>query len=348
MRVPAILITMIALALSVLAPAAPFASPITEAATVPVAPSAAPVGKGLEAPQQMALALFYPWYDPGTWEAGVTASLPAEHYLSGDPATIQRQIAEARRAGLNGLVSAYFGPAHDNPTESNLRTLLDEGARQGVGISVLFEPNSPDFFPTPASQKEALWQVLNVHANHPGYLRIDGKPAIFVFRPRGIVDGAWRIDRDGPAAVAAWQALIDELDPERRALWIAEGEYYPYLEVFDGLFPYSIAWSGNPAGQLQRYASGVRQYPGKYWFAAAMPGYDDTRSGYSSTFSVDRRNGGYYEQTLAAALGTDPDGLMVVSFNEWVEGHAIETGAEWGSLYLDITRSYVDAWRGGR
>mgnify|MGYP002138662605 CR=1 FL=1 len=31
--------------------------------------------------------------------------------------------------------------------------------------------------------------------------------------------------------------------------WIGEGDDFSILDVFDGIFPYSIAWAGDPAGQ---------------------------------------------------------------------------------------------------
>lgn len=291
------------------------------------------------------LALYFPWYDPSIWESGFTPELPAESYWSGDPATIRRQVSEAKRAGLDGFVSSYFGPTGNNPTEVNLQKLLDEGARQGLKIGVMLETDSPEFFPDLESQKAALQRVLTVYANHPAYLRIQGKPAIFVWRPRAIFGGSSRVGKDGEAAVAAWANVIGELDPGGRALWIAEGEYPGYLQVFDGMFPFSIAWSGDPAGQLRRYADGVRAYPGKLWFATAMPGYNDTTTGRWDAFVVDRQGGAYYRMTLDGAIATNPDGIMIVSYNEWVEGDAIESGASWGDLYLSITREVVDWWR---
>ncbi len=272
--------------------------------------------------------------------------MPAERYWSGDPATIRRQIAEAKRAGLDGFISSYFGPGGNNPTDVNLQKLLDEAARQGFKVGVLLETDSPEFFPDLQSQREALTKILTVYANHPAYLRIQGRPAIFVWRPRAIRSAYGRVNADGAAAVSAWADLIGELDPGRRALWIAEGEYTGYLQVFDGMFPFSIAWSGDPAAQLSRYAAGVRSYPGKLWFAIAMPGYNDTTTGRAGAFVVDRQDGAYYRRTLNGALATDPDGLVVVSYNEWVEGHAIESGESWGDLYLSLTREAVDRWRG--
>lgn len=99
---------------------------------------------------------------------------------------------------------------------------------------------------------------------------------IFVWRPAAVfgANGA-RVNQQGAPSVAAWRALLDEVDPERKATWIAEGEDVAILEVFDGIFPYSIAWAGDPGGQLANYGGRVRAYSGangtaKYWIATAI------------------------------------------------------------------------------
>ena len=50
--------------------------------------------------------------------------------------------------------------------------------------------------------------------------------------------------------LGTWGAIRAKADPDHRAIWIGEGDIFSYLGVFDGIYPYSIAWSPNPAGQL--------------------------------------------------------------------------------------------------
>ena len=121
--------------------------------------------------------------------------------------------------------------------------------------------------------------------------------------------------------------------------------------MFDGLFPYSIAWAGDPAGQLSSYAGRVRAFnaangTSKLWIATAMPGYNDTNApGRGRTFAVDRAGGAYYERTFNGAIATRPDWVMVASFNEWVEGHQIEPSKSYGTRFLELTRSLGDTFR---
>lgn len=305
--------------------------------------------------QRLVLAFYYPWYNLGTWESGTTSDLPRQPYNSFDPAAIDRHANQAREAGIDVLVSAWFGPRDDNPTEHNFKLLLDKAQPRGLQAALLLETDSADFFPDRGSLVQALRHVLDVHAAHPAYLRVDGRPAIFVWNPSSIFgpNGA-RVNARGRAAVTAWSALLDEVDPERRAIWIAEGEYTPILEVFDGIFPYSIAWSPNPAGQLQTYAHQVRAWNAQtgsndLWIATAMPGYDDTRiPGRGRTFAVDRADGAYYRTIFGGAIDSRPDWIMISSFNEWVEGSQIEPSQSYGSLYLDLTRELATLFKTAR
>lgn len=313
----------------------------------------------VSADQPLVLALYYPWYDVSTWESGITAEYPLFPYESWERDAIQRHVGWAREASIDALVSAWFGPQDNNPTENNLKTLLDVAEPAGLRAAILFETDSGQFFPTRESMVTALRHALTTHASHPAYLRVGGRPVIFVWRPSAVFgpDGA-RVNQRGGPTVAAWRALLDEVDPSRQALWIAEGEDFASLDVFDGIFPYSIAWAGDPAAQLASYGGQVRAYNGatgsaKRWIATAMPGYDDTRiPGRSGRFAVDRAGGGYYQTTFQGAIASRPDWVMISSFNEWVEGHQIEPAVSYGTLYLDLTRELVDSFRrsaaGGR
>jgi hypothetical protein len=135
------------------------------------------------------------------------------------------------------------------------------------------------------------------------------------------------------------------VDPRNEQLWIAEGDIFSYLAVFDGIHPYSVAWSPNPAGQLASYAARTRAYAGKLWVATVMPGYDDTHLGRGNGFAVDRQGGAYYANLWQGAIATRPAFVMITSWNEWMEGHQIEPARSYGDLYLQLTKGYADAYR---
>lgn len=82
----------------------------------------------------------------------------------------------------------------------------------------------------------------------------------------------------------------------------------------------------------------------KAWAAGVAPGWDNTRQDNPTKVQVARDGGSYYSRRWEAALASNPDVITVTSWNEWGEGTAIEPGASYGRLYLDITRKYVASY----
>src|SRR5262249_44257642 len=148
---------------------------------------------------------------------------------------------------------------------------------------------------------------------------------VIFFTDMGRVPGV-----EGTASPEAWQAIRDQVDPNRELVWIAEGLDPSYLRVFDGLYVFKITHRDFPDDYLKaaRWARQVRAYgPDKLWIGTIMPGWDDPRArdipgGFrfpSPPHRRDREDGGFLRKTFQAAQESQPDWLLVVSWNEWVE-----------------------------
>lgn len=274
------------------------------------------------------LAMYYAWYDANTWGSGKLSDQPTAPYLSADRGTIERQVAEAQSAGIDGFELNWWGPG--NPTDSNLQTLLAVAGAHGFQVTADFDLNSP-FVHNPGDATNVLRYLTRYFAD-PAWFRINGKPVVVFYGIRAYDLGTWG-------------AIRAAVDPDHQAIWIGEGDIFSYLNVFDGIHPYSIAWSPDPAGQLASYASRTRAYPGKLWMATVMPGYDDTRLGRPNGFAVDRQGGAYYTRVWQGAIATHPDIISITSWNEWLEGTQIEPSVHYGSQYLQLTRQLSDQYK---
>jgi uncharacterized protein YraI len=159
----------------------------------------------------------------------------------------------------------------------------------------------------------------------------------------------WRQER---FSIEEWAAIRNEVDPDHNSLWIAEGTNVAYQEVFDGHHLYSIAWSTHLEGTLGDWGNRVRRYEDQHvvdriWVATVMPGYNDTATTRADAFAVDRQGGAYYRQAWQAAVTSQPDWVVITSFNEWVEGSQIEPSLSYGNLYLDLTRELAATFKAG-
>src|SRR6476659_6131850 len=67
-------------------------------------------GQAAPAAQQqgdkLVLAFYYGWYGPDDFGRGQMSDRPAQPYNSNDPAVVERQVREARDAGLDAFISS--------------------------------------------------------------------------------------------------------------------------------------------------------------------------------------------------------------------------------------------------
>jgi hypothetical protein len=289
---------------------------------------------------RLVLAFYYTWFDENTWTPAKVPDFPAESYVSRDPAAMDRHIAQAQGAGIDALVVSWYGP-WSNQTEANFAQMLDVAAARNFKLALDVEVTSPFAPGGTAGTVEMLRHALSVHANHPAYLRVDGKPVLFF----------WRQQRYG---VDTWRAIREQVDPGRGSIWIAEGVDMSYQAVFDGHHLYSVTWNppadmATTANKFGRYVENARQQYGgqRYWVATVMPGYDDTRTGRGNAFARSRQGGAYYAESWQAAINSNPDWIVITSFNEWPEGTYIEPSQAYGDQYLQLTSEWAGRFKSG-
>ena len=302
-----------------------------------------PIGIGA-GPPPLVLAFFYPWYQHFNWDSEKLLDQPLFRYSTELPGEVARSLDEARAAGLDGVIVSWRGDTDWN--DRRLRFVLDQAQTRGLTVSILVETTlateGPEGTVKPLSaDKMRTWleKAFDVYGRHPAFLKVRGRPVIFVYAADVFTPAEWRttvqsLDRTGRHPFL----MADALDPE-------------WLEFFSGSFIYGSI----PPPDLERFYSDQALRTQSYSLlyggerrvdaATVSPGYDDSHLDRTMPYVVDRANGALYEARWKAAVAAQPDWMLVTSWNEFWENTHIEPSRLYGRRYSSRTRTWSDVFR---
>jgi RNA polymerase sigma factor (sigma-70 family) len=250
-------------------------------------------------------AFYYPWYPENLSQSGDSHYTPsAGDYSVDDPSTVDRQIKDMQYAGLQAGIESWWGQG--TREDKRLPLLMSEAAKLGFSWSAYYEQEGYGD-PSPAQISSDLI-YLRKYSDQPTWLHVNGLPVIFV----------WSSGTDGCGMATRWA------EANKTA------HYYVVLKVFGGY--------RNCADQPQ----GWHQYLDTV----------DVQAGYSATVSPGfwkyneaspevARNPTTFRQNAVTVAESKSPFQLIVSYNEWGEGTAIESSTVWSSssghgVYVDI------------
>lgn len=252
---------------------------------------------------------YYPWF-PQTWHDGDHYTPSRGRYSNDSPAVLDAQFADMAYAGLDLAISSWWG--HDTVTGKRFESVMKAGAAHGVAVVPYYEKEHGDQDPT-VEEIRADLAGLEPLTSRPGWLHVDGKPVIFVYN-----SGA-----TGCADVTRWRQATDG--------WT---DFHVNLKVFPGFLdcadqPQSWHQYGPATSRSEHLPWSSNVSPGFWKYGEAEPrlARDLTR----------------FEADLRAQAASGAQWQLVTSYNEWGEGTAVESAAEWESVskrgdYLDVMR----------
>lgn len=287
------------------------------------------------------LAFYYPWYSLDSWKSPILQDQPLVPYSSGDVSVISHHVHLAKQAGIDGFISSWWGPG--DCTDDNLQKLLKISEDMDFKVSIYFETLTGDP-PRARPEDEILsWlrYFLDTYGQDEHFLQLEGKPVIFIWAA-------------GAAPLSTWKRVFDTLRAEgREAVYSANTLDPSYLEVFDGLHDYGPAFKADLDADFRQASTAVKTYGWlednpqfRIWAATLQPGYDDTTIPGRDGQTIDRASGATYDRTFEASINSDPDWILITSFNEWWEHTHIEPSVNHGNLYLELTAKYADIYKG--
>ncbi len=278
------------------------------------------------------------------WQAGVLTDRPAMGpYNSRDAGVAAAHIDQAKSAGIDAFIVSWFGLGDNLTTTPVLNNMLDRAAERGFEVAAAVDIFDPNFNRSREGMINSLNWLVHDRANHPGYLRYNGKPVIFfAFQERiGLSD-------------ADWLAIRRQVDPNRNTIWIAEGIGGCCLHggAMDGMYAFDLAWANGSTARFTQEKNAMLRRGGSLYVPTIHPGWNEdliaARDGRPNPTSPrDRAGGQFLANSFNGAVASGAEVIMIVSWNEFMEGSHIEPSQLYGTQSLDTLRPLIAAWKGG-
>jgi hypothetical protein len=284
--------------------------------------SAVPTGPGA-AVDVPALAYFYIWFDATSWNRAKT-DLPLAGKYSSDERTVMReQVQMAKAAGLDGFIVSW---KRSEKLDRRLAALIDIAEEEDFGLVVIYQGLDFARQPLPVdSVTSDLEYFRDTYASRRPF-RVFEKPAV-------ILSGSWEYSAEEVATIGAGvrsDLLLlgseKDVDGIRRLDGLIDGDAYYWSSV-------DPTTQRKYEERLAAMAEAVHA-TGGIWIPSAAPGFDARLVGGTSV--VDRLDGETLRQELQVAMGSSPDALGVISWNEFSENSQIEPSRRYGTRYVEV------------
>jgi hypothetical protein len=256
-------------------------------------------------------AFYYPWY-PQTWTVGgehVFYEPELGYYDSDSAEVVDRHIDDLTYAKVEVAIASWWGVDAQNE-DVRIPLLLERTLAAGGGLrwALYYEKEGFDRFDTSVAALRADLAYLQRYASSAAFARIAGKPVIFVYNAN-----------DGDCSVAdRWADAAGD-------------DWYVVLKVFAG------------------YRSCTRQPSSWHQYGPSTAAQEHDGASYSISpgfWRADRdapdlaRDPARWRQNVSDMVASGQPWQLIVTFNEWGEGTAVEPAHDWASasgngVYLD-------------
>ena len=261
-------------------------------------------------------AFYYPWFPLAWSQQGYHCGLaPPAGYLAtpsgcftqyyptlgfydpdADPMVYDRQIQAMQYGGIQAAISSWWRIGDD--TDAHFGTMLAhaDALATGFKLAIYYEPEGSGNPSIDTIQTQLAYFTAH-YTGDPAYLRVGGKPVIFVYN-------ADLQDDQTCATVDKWKQAT-------------AGAWYVVMKIFPG----ALSCTSQPDAWHQ-YApdTAVQNKPGWHSYAIS-PGF------YKAKESTPRlaRDLTRWKQNVRDMVASNEPWQLVVSFNEWGEGTAVES-----------------------
>lgn len=311
-------------------------------------------------------AFYYAWYDTPAgpkarwsfWADKAVAGqatrwrIPA-HPLAGaydstDTATTAWHLRLADAAGIDALLVSWWGEA--NSSGQAFETVILPAAAP-TQVKVALNCELAQFHNDVLKLVEQLSGVLRRTKDHPSYLRVDGRPVVYIYQvpfapkltPATFTQLRTEVEkRVGPVWWAMDKIAYQKGSYGVPAAWLQT----PGIDAigFYGTFSVKrISTEAELTPFFRNYAAEVRRTSCKL-LLPMHPALDNSRIQPDTAYVIKGLEGATLQSYHRAALAAGADILLLTSFNEWPEGTMVEPSADWPDphQYLRL----IAGWKG--
>jgi hypothetical protein len=200
-------------------------------------------------------------------------------------------------------------------------------------------------------------QFLLKAMSHPLYLRVDGRPVLFIYRIQAMPDPAatlrrwrelWAAGGIDDVHIVKFETHGDHKDPAQYGA-NAAAQFLPHGTI--ELVPKLTIPAADPGNQIYKYDDVVRAYlaadqPDWQRYECVVPMWDNApRRGDGKTLLLYGSTPEKYQDWLSKVHDRTPDNGMVLinAWNEWAEGAHLEPDLRHGRAYLAATARALKA-----
>jgi hypothetical protein len=309
-------------------------APAAQAAQVPQARSVPTAsGQGTTSPSGAAaadvpvLAYFYQWFTSSSWDRAKDDYPLAGRYSSDDARVLREQVQLARSAGIDGFLTSWKDtPALDRRLDLLVRVAHSEDFDLGVVYQSL------DFARVPLPVATVQRDLLHLVQRWGGDLTTTyyGRPLIVWTGTDQYTTADVHAVRTALGDRALLLASSHSVESYERVAWLLDGLAY-YWSSADPT-------SAMTKDKLAAMSAAVHAHGG-LWLPPASSGYDGRTLG--GTRVVGRADGRTLVRSLANAYASSPDGVALISWNEWSENTYVEPGGKYGQRELVGLKTFL-------
>jgi hypothetical protein len=254
-------------------------------------------------------AFYYPWFPEAWTQKGIhpyTNYQPTlGYYDQADPAIIRQQISAMLYGNIEAGIVSWWGQG--SATDNRMPSILSAAVGTPFKWSIYYEPDGVAN-PDGGTLNADLIYLRDKYSNDPAYLRIDNRFVVFVYADA----------KDGCAMVDRWQQANTV-------------NAYIVLKVFPGY----QSCANQPDGWHQYNPARPSASAGEYSYTIS-PGF--WKAGENPKLGRDLV---LWQQDISIMVASGARFQLITTFNEWGEGTAVESAAEWATS--SGYGSYLDA-----